>query len=138
MAKFSKPSGERQVAEFLANLEHPLKPEIEFVRRLILDTGLGLAEQIKWNAPSFVIDGEDRITFQLRGEAFFRLIFHCGAKPKPREGRGRWIEDDSGLLEWASNDRAIATFADMEDVLAKKERLQDVVVKWIAAGRAVS
>ncbi|WP_309122044.1 DUF1801 domain-containing protein [Paenibacillus sp.] len=134
MGARAKPSGE-EVAEFLAKLEHPLKREIEEVRKLVLGTGLGFTEQIKWNAPSFAIDGEDRITFQLRGEGLFRLIFHCGAKSKSRTGEGRFIDDDGGWLEWASDDRAIAVFTDMDDVRAKEELLRSVVAKWVAAGR---
>ncbi|TLS48454.1 DUF1801 domain-containing protein [Paenibacillus antri] len=134
MGAREKRSGEEQVAEFLSKLEHPLKREIEEVRKLVLGTGLGFAERIKWNAPSFAIDGEDRITFQLRGEGLFRLIFHCGAKSKSREGSGRLI-DDGGWLEWASDDRAIAVFTDMDDVRAKEDRLRSVVAKWVAASR---
>jgi len=137
VAKSTNPSGERAAAEeFMSRLEHPLKREIEEVRAVIVGTNLGFTEQIKWNAPSFCIDGEDRITFQLKGEKFFRLIFHCGAKVKARKGEGRLIDDDSGLLEWAADDRAIAVFSDMNDVRAKRQRLESVIGRWVEAARA--
>lgn len=39
--------------QFMAQLEHPLKREIEEVRMIILSTDDGVTEHIKWKAPSF-------------------------------------------------------------------------------------
>lgn len=75
-----KLSGPQQVVEFFNNLEHPLKKEIEEVRKIILSTNESITEHIKWNAPSFCFNNEDRVTFNLQGKGFFRLVFHCGAK----------------------------------------------------------
>lgn len=132
-AKTSKPSGHQLVAEFMDNLVHPFKNEIEEVRQIILSADPQISEHIKWNAPSFRYNGDDRVTFHLRGKGYFQLIFHCGAKVKEHAGNGRMIEDDSGLLEWAANDRAIAKFTGMDDVKAKKEKLAEVIGKWIRA-----
>jgi hypothetical protein len=123
----------QQVVEFLNNLEHPLKQEIEEVRSIILSANQEFTEHIKWKAPSFCINKEDRITFNLQGNGFFRLIFHCGAKVKEQAGKGRLIDDTTGLLDWAANDRAIIKFTDMNDVQAKKDKLVDVIIKWIEA-----
>ncbi|GGF69529.1 hypothetical protein GCM10010912_13340 [Paenibacillus albidus] len=84
-----------------------------------------------WKAPSFCYDGEDRVTFNLQGTGFFRLIFHTGAKVKERTEQGPLIEDKSGLLEWAGSDRAIMKFTDKLDIEAKKADLVDIVAKWI-------
>lgn len=131
--KSAKLSGPEQAAQFMNDLEHPLKREIEAVRNVILNADPWLTEHIKWNAPSFCIRNEDRITFHLQGKGFFRLIFHCGAKVRENAGAGRIITDTTGLLEWAANDRAIVKFYDMDDVEAKKEKLVDVIKKWIEA-----
>jgi uncharacterized protein YdeI (YjbR/CyaY-like superfamily) len=122
-----------QVVEYMNNLQHPLKQEIEEVRKIVLSADPRLTEHIKWNAPSFCFQDEDRVTFNLQGKGFFRLVFHCGAKSKDNKGKDRLIEDTTGLLEWAAVDRAIVKFTDMNDVKAKKEMLEEVIAKWIEA-----
>ncbi len=129
----SKPSGEEQVLEFLAKLEHPLKSEIEEIRSIILNAYENITEHIKWNAPSFCIQEQDRITFNLHGKAGIRLVFHCGAKGSSTTGEGPLIQDDTKLLVWLAADRAIVTFASMDDVHSKRDQLTKVIVKWIEA-----
>lgn len=129
----SDAAGGQQVIEYMDRLQHPLKKEIEEVRQVILNAGVLLSEQIKWNAPSYSYNNEDRITFQLHGKKGFRLIFHCGAKVKKDTAMERLIDDPSGLLQWASNDRAIISFTDSDDVNAKKDKLPSLILKWIEA-----
>lgn len=126
-------AGHQQVIDFLSTLEHPLKKEVEEVRRIILSVNESITEHIKWNAPSFCYNLEDRITLNLQGKGFFRLIFHCGAKVKTQPDNERIIDDKTGLLEWASNDRAILKLTDWNDLQSKKEQLKEVAAAWIAA-----
>lgn len=129
-------SGNPEVDVFMSKLEHPLKKEIEEVRALILQSGVPLAEGIKWNAPNYSHLGEDRLTFNLRGKGGgFRLIFHCGAKARAGARKGRLIEDGTGMLEWASDDRAILTFHDADDAEDKKRMLAAWIRKWIEAAK---
>jgi hypothetical protein len=55
---------------------------VEAVREIILSTHSGINEQIKWNAPSFGIDGDDRITFRLQPGDRVQLVFHRGAQKR--------------------------------------------------------
>ncbi|HBZ09101.1 MAG TPA: DUF1801 domain-containing protein [Bacillus bacterium] len=126
-------SGPEQVAEFMNNLEHPLKEEITEVRKIILGTNSKITEKIKWNAPSYCVDDHDRITFNLNGKGFFRLIFHCGAKVKEIPNNEPLFVDSSEILEWVTGDRAIVKFSNMDDVKAKENDLREVVEKWIRA-----
>ncbi|SEK18096.1 protein of unknown function (DU1801) [Paenibacillus sp. cl141a] len=123
--------GQEQVEEYLHQLEHPLKKEIEEVRNFILSVDDRITEHIKWNAPSFCVQGEDRITLNLQGKGFIRLIFHCGAKVKDHDIKGTLTEDTAGLLEWASRDRAIVKIVDTDDLEQKKEQLKAVIARWI-------
>ncbi|MRX73048.1 DUF1801 domain-containing protein [Bacillus lacus] len=123
-------SGNQQVLDFLDKLQHPLQEEIEEVRRIILSADERFTEHIKWNAPSFCIGNEDRITFNLKGKGFFRLVFHCGAKVKPKLPLPLF-DDHTGILEWQSNDRAVVRFLNMDDVKDKEENLRWVIGKWI-------
>lgn len=131
--KPEKLSGHAQVRAFLDQLEHPLKAEIEEVRSIILEAEPQLTEHIKWKAPSFCFDGDDRITFNLHGKDFFRLIFHCGVKVKDKQSKGRLFEDTTGILDWAADDRAVAKFTDMNDVRTKKASLMETIEIWLAA-----
>ncbi|KOP82730.1 DUF1801 domain-containing protein [Cytobacillus solani] len=126
-----KLNGPEQVAEFMNNLEHPLKEEIEEVRHIILSTDDKITEHIKWNAPSFCFEGEDRITFNLHGKGYIRLVFHCGAKVKDRMNNEPLIVDHSSILEWKAADRAIMKFTDKNDVKAKEEKLREVITMWL-------
>ncbi|MEK5391377.1 DUF1801 domain-containing protein [Margalitia sp. FSL K6-0131] len=129
--KSMKLSGHQQVVEFMDNLEHPLKEEIEEVRKIILSANKQIKEHIKWNAPSFQVENEDRITFNLHGKGFFRLIFHCGSKKQVNIGQENLFVDTTGLLEWVAVDRAIVKFTDIDDVKAKEKKLTEVITKWI-------
>ena len=131
MAARKKP-GPEQVADFISSLEHPLMEEIEMVRHIILSTNDKITEQIKWNAPSFCYEGEDRITFNLHGKDYFRLIFHCGSKVKDRRTNEPLIADPNGILEWKAADRAIMTFTNKENMKANEEKLREVITRWLA------
>jgi len=135
MATANKKSGREQVAEFLNNLEHPLKSAIEEARTIILGANDQLGEHIKWNAPSFFIRNEDIVTFNLHRKEYFLLVFHCGAKVKERKEDGPLFHDETGLLSWAAKDRATVKFTGMDDVTAKRDQLKDVIAKWIEASQ---
>ena len=55
-----------EVTEFLNNLNHPLRAEIEILRENILSANSNLSENIKWNAPNYFYNGEDRITMKIQ------------------------------------------------------------------------
>ncbi len=125
--------GKAGADEFMAELEHPLKPVVEALRKVVRATDPSLVEGIKWNAPSYAVAGDDRLTFNLHAKDKVRLIFHRGAKAKDTKGKGRLIEDPSGLLEWASDARAIANFTSLAEVKANKSALQGLIRAWLAA-----
>lgn len=127
-----KKSGPEQVAEFFANLDHPLKAAMESLREIILAADRTIAEQIKWKGPSFCYNGDDRVTFNVRADHIL-LIFHRGAKVKDRTSGGRLFDDPTGLLEWITDDRATIKFSNESDVDEKRNDLTKVVKLWIAA-----
>ena len=103
-----------KVDEFLENLSHPLKAEVEAVRSIIKGVNKDINEEIKWNAPSFNYKGEYLVTFNLRDTKRIHLVFHNLQIPKVK----------SKLLEGDYKDRRMAYFADMKDVKAKKPMLE--------------
>ena len=103
-----------KVDEFLENLSHPLKAEVEAVRSIIKGVNKDIAEEIKWKAPSFNYKGEYLVTFNLREEKRIHLVFHNLLIPKVK----------SNLLEGDYIDRRMVYFANMQDVKANKPALE--------------
>lgn len=131
MAK-EKLTGSQEVINFLNALEHPLKKEIERIRKIILSANKDLTEHIKWNAPSFCFEGDDKITMRIYPVKNIQLIFHRGAKVK-QQPKTKLINDDSGILIWKENDRAVMTLTSMEDIKSKKIHILEIVNKWLSA-----
>ena len=131
MAKRAAPPSSAD--EFMKALHHPLKEVAEAVRKAIRRADKSPVEGIKWNAPSFQHDGDDRITLNFSAKDRVRVIFHCGAKPPKSKPRSPIVELESEVLEWPSNDRAIMTFRSAEAFKAHKKELAEMVRKWIKA-----
>ncbi len=121
-----------EVTRFLDDLHHPFRPEIEALRLVIVEANNSLNESIKWNGPNYSIGHEDRITMRIHPPKQVQLIFHRGAKVQ-EQPQTKLIKDDSGLLTWKANDRAIATFNDIASIAATKEALVKIVQDWINA-----
>ncbi len=119
------------VNDFIKNLDHPLKDEVEILRAIILAVDEGITEQIKWKAPSFCYQGQDRITFNLHKNDRVLIVFHRGAKAKASQSF--IFEDSTGLLEWVSADRALLTFRDKANIEDKQADLTNIVSRWIHA-----
>lgn len=120
---------EKTMEKFLAELEHPLKDVVHAAREVILQTNPELIEHIKWNAPSYVWAGEDRITFNLHSPKFVRLIFHRGAKVKSTDNFK--FEDPTGLLEWPAVDRGILKITSSAEFEKTKAAIAMLIAKWL-------
>ena len=118
------------VETFLASLEHPYKQEILALRQIILGADPGIAEGIKWNAPSFRTS-EHFATMRLRAKNGVQIILHLGAKTRETATTGITIDDPESLLEWLAKDRASATFHDMQDIDARRPAFVQVIRQWI-------
>ena len=68
--------------EFLSKFHDERKPLVEAVLKAIVEECPDLSETIKWNAPTFCDEGEDRMTIMLHKKDRVGLILHTGAKPK--------------------------------------------------------
>lgn len=120
------------VEAFLKKLNHPLKPEIEAVRQIILGLDPSIQEGIKWNSPSFRTT-DYFATLNLRAKDCKErvwLILHGGAKAKGLTLKDK-IADPTGLLEWLANDRCLVTFDNHKDVQSKSRALQSIIREWI-------
>jgi uncharacterized protein YdhG (YjbR/CyaY superfamily) len=103
-----------KVDEFLENLSHPLKAEVEAVRSIIKGVNKDVNEEIKWNAPSFNYKGEYLVTFNLRETKRIHLVFH-----NPQIAK---VKND--LLEGDYVDRRMVYFVNMKDIKTNKSLLE--------------
>lgn len=123
MAKASKPSATTLVNQFMQQLDHPLKPELERLRTIILEADPRIQERIKWNGPSFHFRDIDMSAFNLRAPAYLLMVvvFHGG----------KMIDDNLGFLEGAYKDRRSARFSSMAHIEATRPALEQLVRRWL-------
>ena len=125
-----------EVTKFLDDLHHPLRAEIEQLRMTILNADGRIIENIKWNGPNYCFENEDRITMRVHSPKQIQLIFHRGAR-KLTQPKDKIIDDNSGLLIWKENDRAVASFRHMASIEKSKSELENILNKWINATKPI-
>jgi hypothetical protein len=99
-----KPTDEELVNDWMNKLEHPLKAEINAVRKIIKESNSNINERIKWNAPSYY-SKEDIVTFN----------------------HPTIVKIKSALLEGDYKDRRMLYLPDMKAVKANKKELQRII-----------
>ncbi len=115
------PTDSEKVKTFMDRLSHPLKDEIEAIRKIISGSDKKLSERIKWNAPSYYYK-EDIVTFNPRATKHVHLVFHHPFITKIK----------SSLLEGNHKDRRMMYFKDMKEVKANKKELQRIMKEMVA------
>lgn len=117
--------------EFLDELDEDRRLQVLKLRELILHTDPSLIERIKWNAPSYVKDGQDRITFNtINKEQVVKLVFHMGATRK-EDKKGQPILNTMPLMEWLSDIRGYMTFRNLEETMSNEEEIVRTIRKWL-------
>jgi hypothetical protein len=123
----------KTVEKFLNDLSEDKRSQVDALRSIILTTEPQLEEHIKWNAPSYVLDGEDRITFNvINKQEVVKLVLHMGATRKEGRKGEPIMQDDSGLIEWSSDIRGMITFKSIDDVNSNMKALKKVVKNWLS------
>ena len=118
------------VERYLRDLQHPLKDGVLRLRAAILACDPDITEHVKWNAPSFCRDGQDRVTFRLAPRGKLQLVLHRGAKARA-DAAGFTFDDPTGLLTWAAPDRAVLDFPDLQAVEARQAQVVSLVQRWV-------
>ena len=118
------------VVAYLRDLKHPLKKEIEAVRRIVLGVSPSISEAIKWNAPSFRTENEFFATLNMRAKASVQLVFHLGAKIRSDQ-KALKIADPEGLMKWLGKDRALVTLGAGRDIPANRAAFEAIVRAWL-------
>lgn len=98
----------------MEKLDHPLRGEVQMIREIIKNVNSDIAEQIKWNAPSFSYKGSSLVTFNLWEKKRIHLVFHNPMISKVK----------NKLLEGDYDHRRMAYFVDRNDIQAKRQSLE--------------
>ena len=121
------------VPDLLDDLDMDKREQVNLLRNIILNLEFDLTEHIKWNAPSFILNGEDRITFNLvNKENVVKLVIHMGAVRKEDKKAKPILSDDGGVVQWSSDIRGAITFNNLEDLQSKSSTLKKVLSDWLA------
>lgn len=120
------------VERWLAQCPAAAGPCVDALRVAIRQAGPDLAETIKWNAPSFAQDGQDRITLGLERDGGVRVVLHRGAA---KLADGFVFDDRSGLAKWPSPDRGVLKLKDAAAVGSNRPALIDLFSRWLEATR---
>lgn len=115
-----KPSDAELVYDFMGQLEHPLKAEIEAIRAIIKGANGRISERIKWAAPSY-FTSVDLVTFNLKMVTKVHLVFHNEAITRIK----------SDLLLGDYKDRRMMYFDTMKAVEANKTELEWIINEYV-------
>ena len=108
-----------------------MRATVDALRAIIAASNPELTERIKWNAPSFALADDDRITLGIATKGAVRVVLHRGAAVKDA-GDFRF-DDPGGLAEWRTADRGVMTFANADEVEMRREALQSLFARWLEA-----
>ena len=122
----------KTIPDFLESLNDNKLEQVETLRRLIVSVEPSLHEHIKWNAPSYVLNDEDRITFNLvNKQGIVKLVLHMGATKQEDKHGAPVLAADEGIVEWSSNIRGVVSFDSLQAIEAKKSQLLSVLKRWL-------
>lgn len=119
MPQKSKPDDATQVAQYMLELNHPMKSAIEGIRKVIKAVHPDIKERIKWNAPSYHFKGVDFLTFgpPARKQNEILLVFH----------HPEIVTISSNLLEGKYPDRRLITLKSESECIAKQSEISSII-----------
>ena len=119
---------------FLASLPADRGASVEALRELVMEAEPRLVEIVKWNSPSYTLDGVDRLTINAAGRGPVRLILHLGvATAEDTHAAPAFDGDPDGLLTWHSNIRASLAMPPTEELAHARAALVRVIRAWLAS-----
>ena len=104
------------VDAWFERLDHPLKPLMLKVRRVILASDRRVTESVKWSTPTYSYNG-DIASFIPQAKSFVSLMFHRGSEIPGRHPR---LEGDARLartMRFASSEELKKYTADLQRVI---------------------
>jgi len=122
----------KTLEEFYSDLSGDKKAQVEEISSLLRAAAPELHETLKWNAPNFVYEGNDRLTLNLMNkEGKVKLILHMGATKKEDKKAKPVMTDDTGLIFWNSDIRGTITFESTEHIKQVRKEVIELVREWL-------
>lgn len=119
------------VTLLLDDMKHPFRKEIEALRSIILASDRRIMEGVKWNTASYrtiewfaTLNGARQLKEPM-------IILHAGAKAKGVDLQ-KQVNDPTKMIRWLGTERGQITFASLEEIHDRHERLQAVIRSWVA------
>jgi len=119
------------VDEFLNDLNEDRRQQVEALRTIIKNVNSDLTEHIKWNSPSYIFDGEDRITFNMHYPDQTMVLIHMGATRKENKKVDPIMKDTTGLIKWNSDIRGTLAFSGLDDIANSQADITKVLSTWL-------
>jgi hypothetical protein len=119
----------QDIEGFRSALDGETLAMIDRLREIVASSHPSLIEQIKWNAPSFAVGGDDRITLGVERKGGVRLVLHRGAKLRPAEGFS--FDDTAQLAKWPAADRGVMIWKDVASIDRVASQLKLICRRWI-------
>lgn len=121
----------QSVDHLLIELAHPQTELINAIRSLLKSSSPSLVEGIKWKAPSYALNGNDIVTFNFRNYGCLSLILHTGPKGKDTHNGTTLFTDDSGMLQWIADKRAVLRIKDHKTLEENKMTIRYIIRVWV-------
>lgn len=121
-----------EVDEWRAQCEPDALRLIDTLRDIVATSHPDVVETIKWNAPNFTLEGEDRITLGIERRGGVRAVLHRGAAIKKDDFA---FDDPDALAKWPSADRGMLKFANVEEIEQRRGKLLNLFSRWFDATR---
>lgn len=121
----------KTIEDFISALRPEQREQVHLLRSLIVKNNPELIEHIKWNSPSYISNGNDRITFSVRPKFPIALVLHMGtSRPEKKDG-APIMNNPSNLIQWKSDIRGVISFVDIDDIENKKSQIIQIISQWL-------
>jgi hypothetical protein len=106
----------KEVDAWFKRYENPMKPVVERIREIVLGADKRIGECIKWQAPTFVYQG-NLASFFPKSKQHASLMFHTGAQISGKHPLLTGGGDTSRVMKLGSIAEANAAKRDIERVV---------------------
>ena len=109
----------KDVEAWFARYQNPMKEVVQRMRDIILEADTRIEECIKWQAPTFVFEG-NLASFFPKSKQHATLMFHLGAR----------IPGDFPRLEGGGNTGRVMRIGSVAEANAARQELARIVRAW--------